>query len=74
VSSAHSNVASASSEEKPNVAERTCVVACGRSSIVVSGAAASTIVHVWVTAGSSTMSKAFVAWTVNSWSPAARFA
>jgi hypothetical protein len=73
VSIAHSNVASASSEEKANVADRTCVVACGRSSTVVSGAAASTIVQAWVTAGCSTMSNAFVAWTTNSCSPAARF-
>ena len=70
-SSAHSKVASASSEVKAKVTPRSCELACGRSAIVVSGGVPSTIVHVCVTAGSSTMPKRLVAWIVNSCSPAA---
>ena len=73
VSSAHSKTASASFDEKLNVAVVLLVTAGGVSAIAVVGAVRSSIVHRWLTAGSSTMANSLVAWIVNSCSPAARF-
>jgi hypothetical protein len=59
-------------DAKLNVALVLLVTAGGASASAVVGGVESSIAHVYVTAGSSTMSNALVPWIVNSCSPAAR--